>query len=337
MSNNLRLLKLWIWILLIFFVFTYRNVLISYAISNFGWINLTRYIIQNREQLLSKINDEIVQEWSSLYTQSIDKYLNNFSAHRGFGWIAYQQGKYPEAIYHWKVGGLTDLDLVKQSDIALKINKTEKAKVGYQMATMIEPRSGDAWFSLGVLLLQENQLEEARFSLEKAINGSLLLVNESDVFYYLGETHYIETGTSGSIEALSAFDKALALANFSSAALEAETFYKRGVTKQRLGFPAEEVIPDFQTALEIVPTHTWAHIMLGNLLFDAYRDLSQAEQELYKAIELSPNDKWTYRYLGDIYLRAGNPTKAIEFFQRVLEIDPHDTQVRKQLDRLRNP
>lgn len=287
--------------------------------------------------ILSRFDPRVTQKLTALFSYSLQTNHNNLSANKGFAWSLYQQEQISNAIYHWKISGLSDLEMIKLGDLAKRKGETNIAKIGYQIAAEMAPESGDAWFELGALALEEDQFDEALTNFKRTIGGSLHFVRSSDLLFYLGETYYKKAGQQGSAEALAAYNNAILLANFSSETIKAETFYKRGITKRKLGYPPEQSIPDFQKAIQITPTHSWAHIMLGEAYFEIDKNLIRAEPEMIAAIRLNPNDKWTYRYLGNLYLRVGKSKEAIKQFERVLEIDPDDSQVRNLLMQLKTP
>lgn len=81
-----------------------------------------------------------------------------------------------------------------------------------------------------------------------------------------------------------------------------------------------------QRAIDVDPTFTPAHLAMANTyLFNAPRNLAQAEKYFRQTIALSPGEDNYYWLLGDVY-RAGNQLeKAREHYRRATLLDPHDS------------
>ena len=57
--------------------------------------------------------------------------------------------------------------------------------------------------------------------------------------------------------------------------------------------------------------------------------VTEAAQELEKAIELDSQNAYTYYYAGFAYLRLGNPAKAVQLFQMFLRLNPYAPEAEK--------
>jgi tetratricopeptide (TPR) repeat protein len=207
----------------------------------------------------------------------------------------------------------------------------------FRVAAQLETGWGDPWLLQAILDLQNQDYPAALESLFEARARQLVETELSDLYYNTGEAYYYLSGADGSQSALASYSQALIAGQFSQASLAADAYYKRAVSYAKLGANAEISIPDLETAIAINPKHTWAHIMLGDLIFTARQDFARAEAELKTAISLSPGDKWPYRYLGSIYLRAGREEQALAMFHQVLALDPSDAPTAALVEQLSQP
>ena len=57
-------------------------------------------------------------------------------------------------------------------------------------------------------------------------------------------------------------------------------------------------------------------------------DLIRAQAALLKAARVAPRDKEPFRWLGEVLLKRGDPSRAVKVLERALEIDPNDRAVK---------
>jgi tetratricopeptide (TPR) repeat protein len=78
----------------------------------------------------------------------------------------------------------------------------------------------------------------------------------------------------------------------------------------------------FRKHIEILPLDKWAHGNLGLMLVE-WRKYKEAVPELEQAISLNPDEEDDYRIgLGRAYVNLGQPEKAVEAFDRAIELSP---------------
>jgi Tfp pilus assembly protein PilF len=63
--------------------------------------------------------------------------------------------------------------------------------------------------------------------------------------------------------------------------------------------------------------------------------MDKATVELEKAHKLAPEDPVIAEHLGDVYLKNQQGDKAIELYERSLQLDPKKTEVAEKLKKLR--
>lgn len=73
---------------------------------------------------------------------------------------------------------------------------------------------------------------------------------------------------------------------------------------------------------------------LGRLYFNANR-LDEAVFQLNRALDLAPNHSNSLYVLGLVYKKKGEKDKAISYFKRVLELNPGNKEVEKQINSLK--
>ncbi len=96
----------------------------------------------------------------------------------------------------------------------------------------------------------------------------------------------------------------------------------------------EEAISVYQQVLIANPKHYLAHLSLAQALWQVGQQ-EAAITQARTAMELEPDRKNAYPILGNFYAAQQDKTTAITMFERALEIDPQDQQVRTWLEALR--
>ena len=117
------------------------------------------------------------------------------------------------------------------------------------------------------------------------------------------------------------------------ASADAARYFKRAAEMPAdYGFPFQlEMIDVLRAAMQHDPKDAMAPLYLGNLLFDLQPEAAIAEWE--KAAALGSKVATVYRNLGVGYEQARRDrTKAIEYYEKAVELDPTDTRVIHELD-----
>jgi Tfp pilus assembly protein PilF len=90
----------------------------------------------------------------------------------------------------------------------------------------------------------------------------------------------------------------------------------------------------FEQATRYNDASSAAHLGLG-IVFFHLRDDSYAERELIRASEMDPKEAAAYQYLGELYYRKDDLEGAISYWEKTVELNPSNTQLRARLDRIR--
>jgi tetratricopeptide (TPR) repeat protein len=177
--------------------------------------------------------------------------------------------------------------------------------------------------------------EEALGAYERATTAAVFTeVGRSSSYYHIGVLCEQRLGPPQVERALSAFEAALAVDDFSSDEEAADCHYRRGAILWREGRDPQECIAEFQRAVELNHRHVQAHILLGVAYYAQYGDAVVAEAEIREALELSPREKWAYVRLGDIHRQEGRIGEAAAAYERALEIDPNFEAAQRRLQAL---
>ena len=102
----------------------------------------------------------------------------------------------------------------------------------------------------------------------------------------------------------------------------AEVYTSRGCVRSAYDWEFNGAAADFQRAMSIDPLYPTAHQWLAMNCLIPKRRFEQAKAELDKAMQLDPMSLPINISLGLFYLFSGDPGRAAEELQRVIEIDP---------------
>ncbi|MBV9770657.1 MAG: tetratricopeptide repeat protein [Bryobacterales bacterium] len=95
---------------------------------------------------------------------------------------------------------------------------------------------------------------------------------------------------------------------------------------------SQQAIAKFQQAAALQPNaHVYSQIGMEYGKIGRYPEALDA---LTTAQKLDPSFAMTYYYLGNIHAIQGNQAQAIDDYQRVLALDPHNEPAREALVRL---
>jgi curved DNA-binding protein CbpA len=92
-----------------------------------------------------------------------------------------------------------------------------------------------------------------------------------------------------------------------------------------------EALSSLQNACDQDPTRAEYFELLGTTQARNPRLRKQAEENLQKAIEISPTSASAYAMLGSLYERAGLQDRAKEMYRRALQWDPENALAKKAL------
>jgi tetratricopeptide (TPR) repeat protein len=303
-------------------------VLMSYAWSNVGLVSLTRdlAVVADEPSL------QAFSEAERLLRQAVAWDAGNQGAHRGLGWALTAQGEDIEAAAEWQAGGFTAQEFINVGEHARKTGRFQEALEWYERAARVESGLGDPWYYVGLVYWRIEDWESALAAYENAIEADTLAsISRSSLYYRIGVIYQSQLEPRQTDAALTAYDAAVGMDDFSVNEEAADCHYRRGEILSWMSGDPDEYINEYRRAIELNPRHVSAHILLGTACYIRYRDAEMAEAEIRRAMELSPQNKWTYYHLGDIYRHEGRAEDAAAMYERALDIDPGFALARKQL------
>ena len=87
---------------------------------------------------------------------------------------------------------------------------------------------------------------------------------------------------------------------------------------------AEAAVDAFREAVAIDPyNYPWAHVNMGMLLSDS-EQYDEALAAFEQALQLIPDDAWTYTCMGKAYLGKGDVDAAVAAFEKAVQLAPDD-------------
>jgi tetratricopeptide (TPR) repeat protein len=205
-----------------------------------------------------------------------------------------------QALVEWQRAGITAQNAIFIAEELIGAGQVEEAGTWYLRATRLEPDLADGWYYVGTWHIA---LKEPQVALEAYQRGLALKrytkIGGSDLHYAIGVAYQNNRELGTLTEALSAYEEALALDDF-----------------------------------RLVRNSAWAHARRGQLYYRLHKDGIVAEEEILRAVQLAPSDKWLYYLLGDLYEEEGRLADAKAMFEHALHIDPGFEGAQKRLERL---
>ena len=267
-------------------------------------------------------------------------------AHFSLGGVYQQQGKYDAAIQEMETCiGLNPqyhLAYYKRGEIYLQQDRLDEASKSFRMLLGISPEWIYTYYGLGLVHLKREELNAARAVFEKVIRR-----NEefAPAYFKLGQVLASENHFE---EALKAYADAAKYQAYT-----AEVLYELGVIFAQKGEP-DGAIDLYRRAIAIAPDYAPAHLQLGDIYYvnnqhdlaiehyrrafqanPAIRDyfierlapyhaggmaIDAAKSLLDRTLVLNPDDPRGYFYYAQLEVDAGNPSAAIQYYEKTIEL-----------------
>jgi len=260
----------------------------------------------------------------------------NRGAWRGLGFVLANLGQEGDAVAAWRTAQATAAEFIWRGGVERAAQQFDKALEWYQRAVAIQPELSDGWYYEGLAYQGLDDWDAARRAYQQAVQIARFdRISRSSLYYRLAMAYRLHSQPPLVDEALDAFTTAINLNDFNSVYEAADSHYQRGTISEQTD--ESLALRDYHRALEIDPQHSWAHLVLGRLLYRTTKDVLQAEAEMNQALTLWPDNatrKWPYRFLGDMYREAGMIAKAEMAYRQALSWDPQDAQVKSSLSKL---
>jgi tetratricopeptide (TPR) repeat protein len=236
----------------------------------------------------------------------------------------------------WAAAGVTAGSFVGAGEGAREAEQYDSALAWHEWAMQLDPGLGDPWYYVGLIDEEREQWDRALDAYERAIALERFhQVKESNPHYRAGKIYELHLVERQIESALTSYEAALDVDDFSTTWEAADCHYRRGALLLQQEADPGECISELRRAIELAPGYVWAHIQLGRAVYKQNKDASLAEAELLRAIELDSQNKWAYYYLGEVYHQEGRKAQAEEMYKRALETDPGFREAQSKLMMLR--
>ncbi len=192
-----------------------------------------------------------------------------------------------------------DADLFYLQGIAYyKKNDPTSALRYFEKTISINSKRGDAYYYLAVMYFRLDKSKKALNSINTAIN------NEKTAFQLMNQEKLRHRG------------------DWTVEGRRANLFYLRALINEDLG-KNDAALSDVDTAISTSPYKSPAHFKTrGNLYFFKKSNFYLAYNDFQKAVEIDPEDGFTWHYLGLIDSYMGRYDKAIFNLNKAVELEP---------------
>lgn len=112
-------------------------------------------------------------------------------------------------------------------------------------------------------------------------------------------------------------------------------FYNLGVVYTFLG-REDEAIAHFEKALELSPDYVQAWYNMGQICLIKKKDFSRALNCFDRAVTIRPDYIGAHHQKGVAYELVGDKRKALECWEKTLELDPKNKQAKDNIERVRD-
>lgn len=301
--------------------------------ANLGSVALMRSTFTSN----SALSQKLLKQAETLFSQSVGT-SDLYRGWRGLGMSLIKQNSDNNAVRAWQQSPKIIKELLLRGHIAHKTKNYEEALKWYRLAVDVSPELGDAWYYLGLTLQSQERRTEALEAYNQALSTNLFSqIDISDIYYRQAVIYQWFPPHQNVDKALDLYDNALSLDKFSSAGLKAQAFYMRGVIYEWQKRSWNDVVEQYQQAVELRPSDYWAHLRLGYALYWEYKNITLAESEFEKALALWPDNNerfWFYRFSGDVYFDSELEYKACEAYKNALQIESNNTILLEKLKQL---
>jgi len=207
------------------------------------------------------------------------------------------------------------------------------AVVEFRRATQLSPEKPELAFRLGVALLESEQFDEAKATLESAVKAApertSWLLPLAKAQFRAGDSK----AAVASIRGVMRHDPSVADAKTAKALMQqiadpfanfpkpAKPALEQGLNWLQVADIPQQAIVRFEEILHDYPDLAVVHALLG-LAYSRIDDAGRAVDELRRAVELAPEDGENHLYLGELYLGRQRGAQAKEHFERAVEHNP---------------
>lgn len=280
----------------------------------------------------------------------------DFFVRRSLGFALYKLGMFNEALNEFLVSaGLNPQDDYSRFYIArinLEQRNLDEAQRAIEEAIKINPDFIELWVYAGFIALDKKEYENAKYYFSEAAYRN---ADMSQIYYLLGATSEIESDYANAYffykkslklnpsslpglsalanlcerigkkaEAFSTFEKVISLDSTDATALN-YVGYTYAERAERLDYALNLI----ERALSIEPNNGYFIDSRGWVYYQK-GDYESALNDLKRACELV-EDAVILEHLGDVYVKLNEIEKAIEVYQKVLNLEPQNKNIKNKL------
>lgn len=207
----------------------------------------------------------------------------------------------PESKWAWLWSGVVNGE---------KLGNWDEARTAYRKALEIDPRFDMAHYNMGWTYLKQVP-HDYRNALECFEKVAALNPGNKLAFYGLGMTY----GYQDQYEIAKMYlDKAVELDP-----MFLSGWKWRGIILYEMG-NFEDALADFTTALELDPTRSDIYVRRA-WVYQKQDKLNKAIEDLHFAARNTPEDEHVWYYLGSVFLKVREFSKALQYFDKAIELN----------------
>lgn len=311
-------------VILVFVLLLFSSVLIGHSLENYGLIRWQKVQTENGKG--SSANNQMLE---SILIKAANYLPREAVLWQSLGDIYLRAGKTGAAMSIWSHRDVSPEIFIARGKNSYFSQRFEEAKMWFEIATRIDPKSSSAWLGRSITLQELKLYEEALIALENA-EKEALANKESTVLLDIGREYHTWPKPKHN-RAIEAYKLAIFFQTFSHPSQIIQAYYHLGEAQIRRA-KFYDAIETYKLLLIEDPDHYGAHVNLGRAIMLDDQSLESfilAESIIKDAIEIEPQNKWAYRWLGVFYLDKGWNEKAEVMFLHVLELDPEDIKAKE--------
>ncbi|XP_032888515.1 mitochondrial import receptor subunit TOM70 [Amblyraja radiata] len=205
--------------------------------------------------------------------------------------------------------------LIKRGSMYMQQQQSQLSTQDFNMAADIDPQNADVYHHRGQLKILLDHVEEAVDDFDECIrlrpDSALAQAQKCFALYrqaYTGSNPLqIQVAVKGFEDVIKKFPKCA----------EGYALYAQALTDQQHFSNADEM---YDKCIELEPDNATTYVHKGLLQLQWKQDLDKGLELISKAIEIDNKCDFAYETMGTIEVQRGNLTKAIEMFNKAINL-----------------
>jgi len=219
-------------------------------------------------------------------------------------------------------GEPTSADMLKLAQVQAISGNNAAADSMYRALVEKDSTSNDAKFALLEMGKTQYKAKDYPTAVSTLTRRIALDPNSDEAYYYRGLSH---KELKELPEAVADLRQAVVLAP-----TKGDRYFWLAVAQSQAG-AADSALAGFRAMVAVDSTSKNASTAYQQIGFDYLKkkDWAAAIPFLEKSVAIDPTNKQSLIWLGQAYQNSGNKTKAIEYYDRVLQMDPNEPNASK--------